>query len=164
MKNISAGRFIFAFGAIVGAAVARGAPPVSSAEYRGSSVVRRIDDPQAGLRWLLLKNTRNPAGPGRLVPASVENVKPGAERVHRPTAGMLRAYASRQIPVIRAGDALVVEDESAVARIRLEGIAMMPAAAGANLKVRLKVGGQTINATALGPGHAWLSAQFVGQP
>ncbi|MGB6191129.1 MAG: hypothetical protein WBF42_01565 [Terracidiphilus sp.] len=66
-------------------------------------------------------------------------------------------------PVIRAGDLVIVEEDSAVAWVRLEAVATMPAAAGAEIKVRLRTAG-TVNGTAIGPGRVRLSGQFERQP
>jgi hypothetical protein len=45
------------------------ANPVATADPVAGSVMRTIDDPNTGLRWILLRDESHPGGPGRLVPA-----------------------------------------------------------------------------------------------
>ena len=124
------------------------------------SIAREIDDPSSGARWVLIRGSGNPGGPGRLVqitglmtglvsgPVSskdVSTVSPTLREI--PTA-------SSYIPVVRAGDTLVLEEHTGVADTRLEGIALGPARLGAVLRARLKLGGRIVHAIATGPGHA----------
>ena len=59
-----------------------------------------------------------------------------------------------QHPLIRSGDRLVIEENSAVVEARLEAVALGPAAVGAEFKARLAIGGRVVRAVALGPGRA----------
>jgi flagella basal body P-ring formation protein FlgA len=61
-------------------------------------------------------------------------------------------------PVIRAGDRLVVEENTAVIEARLEAVALGPAALGSSFDVRLKLGGKVARAVALAPGRAAFQA------
>lgn len=162
--------------AAVGEPVSAGAD--RGGDYRGG-VYRVIDDPHNGDRWLLLHNSTYPGGPGRLVLAegrvrtgtrgSVETASSGqqAGAPGQPIQGQpMRAQqiAAQQIPekpveVIRPGDRLVVEEESAVVSARLEAIALAKAEAGAPLQARLVLGGKVVRVMALGPGRAALTAQ-----
>jgi hypothetical protein len=126
-----------------------------------------MDDPQTGHRWLLERQMSEPGGPGRLVLAGVS-----AGSNERPNAGSRAAVAGKgaagksaaEIPVIRAGDRLVVEESTPVAEARLEAIALSPASAGLPLRVRLKIGGKVVRAIALAPGRAKLAPETGGQP
>ncbi len=108
-----------------------------------SSVVREIDDPSTGRQWLLMRDPTHPGGPGVLV-----------SRAAVPDGPRLEAEIVRLHPVIRAGDRLTVEQSSAKFDLRLEGIALSPAAPGAALRVRLAMTGKVVEAVALGPGRS----------
>jgi hypothetical protein len=117
-----------------------------SGEARGR-IVREVRDPRNGARWLLVRNTENPGGPGRMIlagPAPREQVGIAAE----PESGAA---------VIHPGERLVVEEHTATAFAVLEGTAVDCAAIGARLAVRLKIGGRVVKAVATGPGRAALA-------
>jgi len=126
--------------------------PASFQGQAQEEIVREIDDPHTGDRWLLMRNGQFPGGPGRLVLASA----------HRNAAGGAAGRAAGQpgeaqmIPVIRAGDRLIVEEHTAVVDAVLEARALNPAAAGTRFDVRLTMGGNVVRVVALGPGRAAL--------
>lgn len=134
------------------------AAPATPEEFPGE-IVREIDDPSTGGRWLLMRDAAHPAGPGRMV--LVADGKAAADRVT--AASMWRLRASRLF-VIRAGDALIVEEHTPVVDARLEAVALGPASAGAEFNVRLKIGGKVLRAVALGPGRAAFARQNGAQP
>ena len=113
-------------------------------------VVREVDDPHSGERWILVPALDHPAGPGRWIvdPAMPAGAFGAAE------SGRGEAAAKT---VIRAGDSIRVEEHSAVVDATLEAVAMGNAAEGAPLRVKLKAGGQVVRAIALGPGRARLA-------
>jgi hypothetical protein len=115
-------------------------------------VVREIDDPHTGDRWLLVRNDLVPGGPGRLVlVAAHRNLAGGA--IVQPAG---EAREAEVLPVIRAGDRLIVEEHTARVDVVLEARALAPAAAGSAFDVRLTIGGNRVRAIALGPGRAAL--------
>ena len=114
---------------------------VSLCQGTGCAVLREIDDPSTGQHWLLMRDPLHPGGPGVLV--SSESV---------PDSGRLEAAIVRLHPVIHAGDRLTVEQSNAKVDLRIEGIALSPAAPGAPLRVRLSLTGKIVDALALGPG------------
>jgi flagella basal body P-ring formation protein FlgA len=61
------------------------------------------------------------------------------------------------VAVIRAGDRLIVEENTAVVEARLEAVALGAAAPGSTFNVRLRIGGRVLRAVALGPGRAALA-------
>jgi hypothetical protein len=107
------------------------------------TVVREIDDPHSGRQWLLLRDTAHPSGPGLLV--SKDSVQ---------SSDKLEGAIVRLHPVIRAGDRLTVEQSNAKFDLRLEGVALSPAAPGVVFRVRLVLGGKVVEAVALAPGRA----------
>jgi len=140
------------------AAIAAGVPafaqkiPVSAQARQGAEVLREIDDPANGGRWLLERDEEHPGGPGLLV-----LVEQGG-----PTRTAIRRKAAEAVPVIRAGDRVLVEAHTAVMDAELEGVATMPAAVGSEFAVRLKMGGRVLHALAVGPGRArWLESGAV---
>jgi hypothetical protein len=110
-------------------------------------VIREIDDPHTGDRWLLLRESSQPGGPGRLVlAAALDELGPEGAGT-----GLSRP---QPLPVIHTGDRLIVEENTAVAQARLQAVALGPALLGGPLKVRLVPGGAVVPAVALGPGRA----------
>jgi len=124
----------------------------------GAEIFREIDDPKDGARWLLSRDLSNPGGPGVLTPAGSS-----PSRIPRLKAGA-RPGATIPVPVIRAGDRLILEEHSAVVDGRLEAVALGPAAVGSTLKVRLTIGGGVVRARALAAGCAVLQTETGGRP
>jgi hypothetical protein len=134
--------------------------PAAAENLAQEEIVREIDDPHTGDRWLLMRNGQFPGGPGRLVLAAA----------HRNAAGGASGRVAGQpdeaqlIPVIRAGDRLIVEERTARVDAVLEARALNPAAAGAPLDVRLTIGGNVVRVVALGPGRAALQMETGKRP
>jgi hypothetical protein len=128
-------------------------PAPGTANSATGDIAREIDDPHTGARWLLLRDPSRPGGPGRLV--LVQGTGRDAGRGLQPGA----AEVPKQLPVIHAGDRLVVEEDTAVASTRLEAVALGPAVIGGGLQVRLKIGGKLLQAIALAPGRAALQSE-----
>ncbi len=121
----------------------------------GGELVREIDDPNNGDRWLLFRENENPGGPGRLV--RVETGYAGryfVARAAQPANPVLAPGQEGPPPVIRAGETLIVEENTPVVEAHLEAVALGPATVGSRLQVRLKIGGKVLPAVALGPGRA----------
>jgi hypothetical protein len=119
--------------------------------------IREIDNPETGDRWVLTRDSTNPAGPGRMVRiATAESQR----------SDSTSASATKSAPplVIHAGDAVIVEEHTPVVDARLEALAMGSVAAGEEFNVRLKIGGKVIRAVALARGRASLVAERAGQP
>jgi hypothetical protein len=123
------------------------APPVGEEALPARDVIREIDDPHSGEVWLLFRNPSHPGGPGRLVLAAQEARSSARAANHHD-------QSAEALPVIHAGDALIVEEHTAVVDARLEAIAMSSAAKGAQLKARLKIGGKVVRVVALERGRA----------
>ena len=120
-------------------------------------VFREIDDPHSGVRWLLLRDAKNPGGPGRMVRTGSSSLsQSGQEKRKVGTETPL-------VPVIRPGDKLIVEEHTATVEAHLEGVALGTARAGSPLEVRLRIGGKVVRAVALAPGRAALVPAEVRQ-
>jgi hypothetical protein len=123
-------------------------------------VVREIDDPNTGDRWLLVRNEQYPGGPGRLVLIAAHRIAPaGATQRESGVTGEVQF-----LPAIRAGDRLIVEEHTARVDAVLEARALNPAAPGAAFDVRLTIGGHVVRAIALGPGRAALQPEAGVRP
>lgn len=121
-------------------------PPAYTEAPAGASVpvVREIFDRATGNHWLLERQA--PGAPGRLV-----LVGRGSAMVSVPSS------PPSSMPVIKAGSRIKLVAHTAVMNAELEATALTTAAAGAELQLRLEIGGRTVRGTALGPGRAeWL--------
>jgi hypothetical protein len=128
-------------------------------------ILREIDDPATGDRWLLVRDWSRPGGPGRLLLVA------GSPPAAQPTPGTANREAARELggsalaaPIIHAGDALVVEENTPVVEARLAATAVGPAARGAVLEARLAIGGKIVRVRALAPGRAALLPELEAQP
>ena len=123
-----------------------------------SGIAREIDDPSSGDRWLLIRSADHPEGPGHLLPVNRDQPPDFLAIVgHNLLAGAL-------VPMIRAGDALIVEEHTAVVDARFEAVALGPARPGEAFRVRLKLGGAMVRAVATGPGRAALAPDREPRP
>lgn len=121
-------------------------------------VVREIDDLRTGAHWLLMRDASHPGGPGRLV-----LVDGAANRVAQNQVEVTPSHAELR-PVLRAGDRLIVEENTPRVEARYEAVALGSAVPGSALAVRLKIGGKVVRAVALGPGRAMLQAGTEARP
>lgn len=125
-------------------------------------VLRVIEDPANGVRWFLLRDATHPGGPGRLVrEIDLAESKPAGPADASPSKP---AIVTRQQPVIRGGDKLIVEEHTAIADAVFEAIAVTPAVLGAPLDVRLRLGGKVVRAYAAGPGRASMQPLAEARP
>jgi hypothetical protein len=127
-----------------------------TAESAPREAVAEIDDPSSGARWLLVRDAGHPGGPGRLIRAEPSMAGERSNGSQPPSITVL--------PVIRTGDRVRLEEHTPVVDAVLDSVALGPAVAGAPLKVRLKVGGRVVRATAVAPGRALLAAGTEGRP
>jgi hypothetical protein len=162
LAAIWAGAIAAAYGALPMVSQSTGrntqADPViqATAEVR-EETVREIDDPNTGFRWLLLRDSTKPAGPGRLVPVA------GPTRSGSGSVGGAEHPAATDCPIIHAGDALIVEEHSLVVDARFEAVSLACAVAGAEFKARLQIGGKVVRVVAIAAGRAALAAESKAQ-
>jgi len=121
----------------------------------GCKIFREIDDAATGDRWLLVAGVAG--GPGWLILAEHRDVAESAAKTELPLA------ESVDRPVIRAGDAVIVEEHKALVDARLEAVALNPALKGALFRARLKLGGALVRARAIAPGSAVLAEASEGE-
>jgi DMSO/TMAO reductase YedYZ molybdopterin-dependent catalytic subunit len=161
---------------------AHGAQPaaVSSTAASSLQVVREIDDPNNGNRWILVRDWASPGGPGRLLllagssaaaqHAPAPEARPSAPSPP-PSAPALAAVAfaappspAFAAPVIHPGDALIVEEKTPILEAWLAATALGTAPVGAQLSARLEIGGKVIRVRALAPGRATLNPEIGTEP
>ncbi len=122
-----------------------------------SRIAGEIDDRACGSRWLLLRDEHHRGGPGQLVQLNSNGSHPAFElRFNLPHSAM--------VPVIRAGDSLILEEHTKIVDARFEALALGPAQAGASFRARLKLGGRIVRAVATGPGKATLPSDREPRP
>jgi hypothetical protein len=132
--------------------------PVTALQSDGQ-VLRQIEDPSTGDLWLLVRDRSRPGGPGRLVLARQET---NAQRAI--SGGAEQPLSRGERPVIHTGDALTVEEHTAVVDARLEAMALEPAVKGAHFKARLKLGGKVVRVVAISPGRAGFAPDGEAEP
>ncbi|MGA2887323.1 MAG: hypothetical protein ABSE51_04675 [Terracidiphilus sp.] len=123
-------------------------------------IVREIDDPHTRDRWLLMRDSQHPGGPGRMVLVAARRDEPGRASAN----AAAEKDEARFNPIIRAGDRLIVEEHTEVADAVLEARALNPAAQGSAFDARLTIGGRVVRAVALAPGRATLQPQTAVRP
>lgn len=124
------------------------------------NIYREIDDPHTGDRWLVVRDSNNPAGPGRMVQVSKAATASGAGPASSSGSNL---ETKSSLPVIHSGDSLIVIEETAAVSEQLEAVALESAAQGSIFEVRLNIGGRTYRAVATGPGRARFSEGQGGQ-
>lgn len=121
-------------------------PPASPALGAPFHGVGRFRDPHTGICWCLLSNALTPAGPARWVASTSREDSCVQAETERGPQGL----------AIQRGDRVVVEEHTRAVDAFLEAVAMGPAAVGASLDLRLKIGGRVVRAAAIAPGRAAL--------
>jgi hypothetical protein len=139
------------------------AQSIAASELRkatDTNAIRVIRDPHTALRWRLERDPARSGAPGRMVllsdqersqPESVNIVNGVVDRVMKPNR-------NSPYPVIRSGDRLILEEDSAVAEVRLEAVALGSAVEGEEFRARVVIGGKILRAVAIAPGRAAFAA------
>lgn len=121
--------------------------------------VRAIEDRATRQRWLLIEDLSRPTAPAllRRAPGDLSCASPQTTETDdaRFTPPVLELF----LPVIHAGDSVVLSEHTRILDAELEATALKVAAAGEPLTVRLKFGGHIVHAIASAPGRATLAAE-----
>jgi hypothetical protein len=120
--------------------------------------IRTVEDYGTHQHWMLLQNLSRPAAPAVLIQRPLD-FSCARLSLERPDLRFPSDRESLSLPVIHAGNYLIVSEHTRVLDAELEAIALRPAAIGEGLTVRLKFGGRTRNAIATAPGRATLSEE-----
>jgi hypothetical protein len=135
------------------------APTPDTALESDGQVLRQIEDPSTGDLWLLMRDRSRSGGPGRLVLA-----RPETNTQRAISGGPAQPLSRGERPVIHTGDALMVEEHTAVAEVRLEAVALGPAVKGACFRARLKIGGKVVRVVAVSSGRADFAPEIEVAP
>jgi len=139
-------------------AVAGGASSNPETGASHERLVKVIDDPSTGARWLLYEDTGHPSWPARLVAAPPEQATKSQNALRR------EASADGARVAIHAGDRLTVEEHTPVADSKLSAVALGQARKGEELEVRLEIGGRVVKAVAEGTGQAQMVGESGARP
>jgi hypothetical protein len=136
---------------IVAQTLARGA----SQQPTNSTAVRVLNDPTLIVScWLLERDSTHPEGPGRWLQAPSRELGDSIP-LNRPITGVARGVVTdHTLPVIHGGDTLMIEEDSKLAEVRLQAVALKSAGPGEIFAVRLRSTGKMILAVAVAPGRA----------
>ena len=126
-------------------------------------IVREIDDPATGARWLLERDSRHPGGPWRMMLVAQRHASPPTAKASVKNAR--KGFETRtSVAMIHAGDHLIVEEHTRLLDAVLEATSLARAREGESFRVRLSIGGRVVNAVAIAPGRAMLSRDSGAQP
>jgi hypothetical protein len=117
-------------------------------------LVRVIEDPNLGDRWLLCRNPDHPGGPGRLQLVAANHASSARSIQGGASEAQVKAFQDAARSAIRAGDRVIVEENSAVAEARLGAVALESATIGSSFHARMEIGGRVLRVVAMGNGRA----------
>jgi hypothetical protein len=156
---------LFALAPVFSQAISSPRAPIALAASDTVEVIREIDDPSTGNRWLLVRDWNRPGGPGRLLLLAGSPGITHAERAAKISPALAEPKSvPPAAPVIHAGDPLIVEENTPLVEARLAATALGPAAPGAAFAARLEIGGKIVRVRAVDPGRALLEPDLEGRP
>lgn len=124
--------------------------------------LREIEDPSTHERWLLIRDLHHSAGPALLVRQSqISGCTFLASGTMNSGSGF--EVRMRPLPVIHAGDRVILSEHTKISDAELEATALEPAALGDLVRVRLKFSGFTLLAIAAAQGRATLTHETSGR-
>ncbi len=116
------------------------AAPVVLRDTAPGEIRREIADPCLGLHWRLIVDPTHPGRPGRLVLLDQNDTVAGSKVDGTHMLAPDSFTFDLASILIRAGEHVVVDQDTGVVRARLNAIALESAAPGQRLRVRLIVG------------------------
>lgn len=147
-SGVTAGIWVFALVAGANAQSVANHAVGPSTTHLAAVVLRTIDDPATGKRWLVVRDPTRPGGPARAVLAEREARCSETDCARKPP------IVARERPVIQAGDAVTVEEHTPMLDMRLQAVALESSLKGACLRARLLLGGKVERVIAIAPGRA----------
>ena len=138
----------------VGCSSGVGVPSAPEARYRA---LRELEDPGAHQYWLLIRDRNRAAGPALLVKEPAHSAC-AFFTLGKMDRGPAIGQPVRSLPVIHAGDPIILFEHTTVSDTELEATALEQAAVGDSLRVHIKFGGFTVRAIAAAPGRATLGS------
>lgn len=120
--------------------------------------IRSIEDLGTHSHWMLLRDLSRPAAPALLIQGQPDS-KCARLRIEKSGLRSAPNRESTSLPVVHAGDYLIVSEHTRNLDAELEATALKPAGIGESLTVRLKFGGHILSAIATAPGRASLSQE-----
>lgn len=114
-------------------------------------------DPGTGEAWELIPDPRHPGGPGLLI-RTEHRPRPSTPISHPIPSGSPASVS------IRTGDSIVVEDHTEAADVRLNAVALAPAAVGETFFAKLMPSGIVVRAIAAAQGCARLAPLKAERP
>ena len=121
---------------------------------KGFRVVRVIEDPGSHLHWLIEQNIERPDWPARAIQVPDELSRRDYMSCHSDEAE--KQGSDQSSPVVHAGDALLIVEDSPAFRAYLEGVALNNGESGGSISARLRIGGKVVAAVVTAPGRAVL--------
>jgi hypothetical protein len=116
--------------------------PAGRRDRLSSRLPDRLIDACLGKTWLLQQDAQHPERPGRWIEQATDDTA-DADRSHPAGDGVTHHVRGRAftavLPVVRAGDAVIVDQASDKVRARLRAVALGTAGLNRELQVRLQV-------------------------
>jgi hypothetical protein len=136
----------------VGCLSGLGAQSGYAAGYRA---LREVADLGTHQHWLLIQDLTRATGPA-LFMKQPQHSACAFLTLGKMNFGSALGARVRSIPVIHAGDRIILCEHTILSDAELEATALEAAAVGESLRVRIKFGGLTVRAIAAAPGRATL--------
>ena len=122
----------------------------------GFGAVRVVEDHSSHRQWLVERNLERPGWPGRVVPLRQQLLCGDEASLRRNSTGKRMAGGASDM-VIRAGEALIIVEDTKAAHAELTAIAVSNGRRGDEISARLRSSGKLVKAIAAGPGRAALA-------
>ena len=123
-------------------------------------VLRSFDDPGTAQQWFLLRDPSQPARPAKLI-VVVHHRSDRTDRVSGRRSHSVTEGSGSDLPLVRAGDKIVLSEHSPGVESRFEATALSTASLGHVVSVRVDVWGRVLQAVVTGDARAEIQAEGV---